>query len=71
MHSSFFVVYKLSNMSVQGNYVNKKTHSSFFIAINFEIWVYKKMKIHFLLETLKLFQMTPFHTTIIHIFTPT
>ena len=27
-------------------------HSSFFIITNFEIWVYKEMKIHFLLETL-------------------
>ena len=27
-------------------------HSSFFIAIDFEIWVYKEIKIHFLLETL-------------------
>ena len=71
MHSSFFIVYKLSNIGIQGNYVNKKTHNSFFIATNFEIWAYKGMKIHFLLETLKLSQMTPFHTIIIHIFTTT
>ena len=43
--------------------MNKNIHSSFFIAINFEIWVYKEIKIHFLLETLGLAQMTPFHTT--------
>ena len=27
-------------MSIHINYANKKTHSSFFIAINFKIWVY-------------------------------
>ena len=43
--------------------MNKNMHGSFFIAINFEIWVYKEMKIHFLLGTLRLAQMTPFHTT--------
>ena len=57
------MVYKLSNIGIQENYVNKKTHSSFFVGINFEVWVYKEMKIHFLLEILKLSQMTPFHTT--------
>ena len=57
------MVYKLSNIGIRGNYVNKKTHSSFFIAINFEIWVYKEMKIHFLLEILKSPKMTSFHTT--------
>ena len=41
--------------------MNKNMHSSFFIALNFEIWVYKDMKIHFSLETLGLAQMTPFH----------
>ena len=43
--------------------MNKNLHSSFFIAINFEIWVYKEMKIDSSLETLGLAQMTPFHTT--------
>ena len=38
-------------------------HSSFFIAIIFEIWVYEEMKIHFLLETLRLSQMPSFHAT--------
>ena len=47
--------------------MNKSMHSSFFIAINFEIWVYKDIKIHFLLETLGLAQMAPFHTTLAHI----
>ena len=32
-------------------------HNSFFIITNFEIWVYKEMKIHFLLEALRLAQV--------------
>ena len=43
--------------------MNKNMYSSFFITMNFQIWVYKEMKIHFLLETLGLTQMIPFHTT--------
>ena len=34
--------------------MNKNMHSSFFIAINFEIWVNMEIKIQFLLETLGL-----------------
>ena len=30
------------------------SHGSFFIVTNFETWVYKETKIHFLLETLNL-----------------
>ena len=44
--------------------MNSNMHSPFFIVTNFEIWVYKEIKIHFLLETLGLAQMIPFHTTI-------
>ena len=40
-------------------------HSSFFIITNFEIWVYKEMKIHFLLETLGFGpDLAPYYTTI-------
>ena len=44
--------------------MNNNMHSPFFIVTNFEIWVYKEIKIHFLLETLGLAQMTLFHTTV-------
>ena len=43
--------------------MNRNMHSSFFIAINFEIWVHKEIKIHFLIETSWLALVTPFHTT--------
>ena len=42
-HTSKFVI-------IKRNYAYFYSHSSFFIITNFEIWVYKEMKIHFLLE---------------------
>ena len=70
-HNFFFII---TNFGTHRKYVSFYSHSSSFIVVNFEIWVYRGMKIHFLLVTLKLSwidfpeiwhlsQMTPFHTT--------
>ena len=41
-------------MGYYGNCVYFYSDSSFFIVTNFKTWVFKEMKIHFLLVTLKL-----------------
>ena len=48
-HVSFLA----TNVGIHRKYVSFYSYGSFFVITNFEIWVYKRMKNDFLLETLK------------------
>ena len=47
------VLFIATNMVTHRKYVSYYSYSSFFVITNFEVWVYKGMKIHFLLVTLQ------------------
>ena len=49
-HSSFYS-YNFLNIGIHRRYVSCYSHSYFFLDTNYQIWVYKGMKIHFLLDT--------------------
>ena len=51
------VLFIATNMGIHRNYVSFYSHSSFFIVTNYQIHVYKGIKIYFLLVTLKLPQI--------------
>ena len=49
-HSSFYS-YNFLNIGIHRKYVSCYSHSYFFLVANYQIWVYKGMKIHFLRDT--------------------